>query len=760
MRRFATFLILCLALACGGGGGGGGGTAPAPTPPLGPPAPTHLTVTANGPDVINLAWQAPGGAFDGYELEARIGDTAFEKIHSGLIPNNYIGLNLTFSSTAPDNTTYTFRLRAAQGGLFSAYSNEAAHSRGPNAPGQPTAAYDWDQGAVLLTWNRNTAGSDGLRVERAECTNYGSVTGSWSALSVPDPLVSTYLDRTAVTGGYYTYRLTNLKGSVASPASYPSAPVFTGLEAPLYVFASYDTTAGGMQVSWSSSSLADGVRLERTDCDANGTPLDSWAALTLPSGYRASYLDPSVQEGRGYAYRVSNLKGQVSSATCQMSYAAWTPMFAPVGLQVVPDAGGLKLTWQNRSASATQIVIRRIPSVSYSSDLAILSPGVTSYVDPVTSLGYYSYTVVAKNASQEAPSSSVLAATPNPPGSLVLTPTQRTYPSLGDAALMPTGAWACATVQPFGLLSNSDPWPAYFPGTAARWSNPIVQVDRQGWPHMVYGSSAPGASVSCTLIHTWFNGTAWTSENILTAQIPWSSSNQGWTFRLDSTGLPHLLVDQATTASPYGGTSATLLYVHKSGGAWVQESMNSISPALYNVGSYHLALDGSDQPTILLGNWSSLVACTRTAPSTWATTTPPTGTVNAGWYDFLDTLWADASNGWIFYESLVSGGGAGYGLWALQMKAGAWQAPQLLGTRAHDGSSTIAAAALSPDLSRVAVVYRTSAGVKAYHQAPDGWHETLVGPPTSGYPLRIGFDSQQKVHLLLPAASGYTDFHE
>lgn len=758
LRAILPALLLAFALACGGGGGGGSTPVPQPSAPA---APTQLTVSQGpGADSIRLTWQAPQVAFDGFELEARTGSDPFEKVHNGLIPNNYAGLDLTFASSAPDNTTYTFRLRIAQGALFSPYSNEASHTRGPNAPGTPTATYDWDQAAVLLTWNRNTTGSDGLRIERAECSSYGSVTGAWTTLPVPDPLVSTYLDRGATTGLYYTYRLTNLKGALAGPTSSQSAPAFAGLEAAQYITANYDSGARGVQVSWASSSQADGVLLERADYDTNGLPLGTWAALALPAGYRTSFLDQSIQEAHRYAYRVSNLRGQTSSAACQTYYLVWTPLFAPVGLQVVPAAGGLQLTWQNRSAAATQIVIRRTPSVTYSSDVAILSPDMTAYVDPIATLGYYTYTVVAKTASQEASSDAVVAATPNPPGSLALTATQFGFPSLADAALAPAGTWACATAQPFGLLSNSDPWPAYFPGIAARWSNPIVRLDRQGRPHMVYASATPGVPGSYTLIHAWFNGTAWTSENILTAQIPSTSVNPGWTFQLDSTGVPHLLVDQAITGAPYGGTTASLLYVHKTGSTWVQESLSSVSPAVDNVGSYHLALDASDQPRILLGNWGSLVACTRTAPGTWSTTMPPTGAVNAGWYDYLDILWADADNGWIFYESTVNAGGANYGLWVLQMKAGIWQAPQLLGTRAHDGSSSTAAAAISPDLSRVGITYRTTAGIKAYHQAPDGWHETLVGPQMYGPNLRIGFDNQQKVHILVPAASGYTDFHE
>jgi hypothetical protein len=743
-----------LLLACGGGGNNGGGNGSNSVP-----NPTRLTITETGVDEITLTWTPPGGSFDGYELEGKVGSDAFQKLHDGLIPNTYTSLILTFYSTAPEDT-YGFRLRAARGGAFSPYSNEASYTRGPNAPGQPTASFDWTTGSVSLAWNRNTTMSDGLRIERAECTQYGYVTGTWTSLPTPAPLASTYSDTGATPNLYYTYRITNLKGSRASQPSAQSQAVYTGLAAVSWINAAYDTGQAGVVVSWGSNTTvaADGVRLERSDSDASGNSQGNWAVVTMPAGYRSSFLDQNVVEGGRYFYRVANLYGTTATTPCMMYYSVLVPMLAPTGLQAVSTQGGIQLTWQNRSTTANQVVIRRNPSLGTTSDIAILSPGTTAYLDVPTSLGYYTYTVVAKNGTQEASGDSVKAATLNPPSALALSTTTLNLPSAADAALRPAGSWAFATASPFGVLSNNDPWTANFPGGAGRGADPIIQVDRQGWPHAVYATAVSyGASTS--LVHLWYDGTLWKSETMASAVVPSTSANMGWTYRLDSAGNPHLLLDHVTANQPYGGATASLSYVHKVNGAWVEESLAGLSPVVFNIGTFHLTLDDSDIPHVLLGNWSSVIDYVRTGPGAWTSTTIPTVSAAAGWYDFVDSLWIDGNNGWVFYHSYA---GFGDALNVVQMKNGTWLPSQALEPKALSNSANSGRCAFSPDRSRVAILAPTSLGFKVFHQAADGWQETLVADPSAGWAwvMRLGFDANQKAHILLSAGNGYTDSHE
>jgi len=758
-------LISCLAivttLLLGGCGGGGGSSSPAPT---GSTAPSRLLITETGLDQITLSWVAPTAAFDGYELEGRLGTDPFEKLHTGLIPSSYQSVLLSFVATAPDNTIYAFRLRVARGSTFSAYSNEATHTRGPNTPGQPTGAYDWDRNGVSLAWTRNTTSSDGLRVERAECTVLDTQTGPWVSLPVPDPLASTYLDPSADANRYYLYRVTNLYGTQAGQPSTLSSAISTGLEAPFSLRAYYDDGYGGVLITWAAAApQVDGRLLERSDCALDGTPLGNWTQLAQLPGASVSFVDRATADGKNYAYRLTNLHGQVASPTTQYPVAVWVPLLAPVNLQVVPTAGGMQLTWENRSLGATQVIVRRSPGSGGSSDLAVLSPGATTYLDAAPELGYYLYWVSAKNAHTESGSLSVFAGTLNPPGALALTATPLNLPGAADAALRPLGSWVLAGDSPFGIQSNGDPWPAIAPAGAIRPTNPIVQVDRLGWPHAVYASPLTGTTDQYTLSHLWFDGTGWQSEPIVTAKLPSGGATPAWTFQLDSLGTPRLLVDHATAAYPYGGSTAGLSYVHKEGGTWIEEPLAGLVPAIPSLGSFRLRLEDTDVPHLLLGAGTSVLDCVRTGPGAWSSATVPTGPVTAGWYDFLDGVWIDGANGWIFHESFLNGDTAVRGHWATELRGGTWQAPVLLGSQVQVNAwlGTKAEVAISPDRTRLAVLYRSTPGIRVYHLAADGWHATLLPSDAGSWPLfEVGFDGAQKIHILLSHPYGYTDFHE
>lgn len=862
MRYLLRCLFPCLLMLLGCGGGGGSNPAPQPAVP----APTQFKAAAGANvDEVILSWVAPAAPIDGYELEARIGEAAFEKIHTGLIPSDYSWLSLSFNASAPEMTVYAFRLRAAKNNLFSAYSSEATHTRGPNAPlgvtgqmdwdkngivviwtrnssvsdgvtversecsawgglvgswtplvvadpqattildtstqadryytyrvinkkgdlssapsgasspvftGMPAplqlvASYDWEQGAIRLVWNRNTDGADRVRIERVECSAWGSPLGEWSSLAFSDPLASTCLDGGVRMGAYYLYRIANLRGSLTSATS-ASYPVFAGLPAPGYLSASWDVARKGMLVTWTPNTTAsDSVRLERGECDGNGSLIGGWGVVaTLPAATQ-NYLDSVVEEGRNYYYRATNLRGTVESPATQSSYWTSVPLLAPVNLQVANTATGFKITWENRSAAANEIVLRRALGIdpwSWASDVALLSPGTTTYEDVGMGLGCYTYYAVAKKGSLQAASLGAQAVSTNPPGALTLKSSLLDLPDASDGDLRPQGNWAFATMTPLGVRANAgDPWQAHFPSFSV-YSVPssFMKVDSKGWPHLVVLHPNPQNANESLVTHDWYDGSAWKNEDVATTHFLGNSANFGMTFCLDRSDELHLLVDRSTDASPYGGTTDTLAYLHKVNGAWVAESLAPIDPKVGNIGTYHVFVDGLDRPHILLGNWGTVVEFTKDSAGKWLGQTLPSGNASAGWYDFLEGLWSNPDNGWVFYERGGSSiTGMSYSLVALQKKGGVWQSPVVLGSRAHDGSSTTARGALSRDGGRVAVAYRSTHGLRVFHQDSEGWHETLAGPDPGAYPfLKIGFDGSGLLHLIQKKGEGFLEFGE
>ena len=742
-------LFVGLLVGCGGGGGGSSTIAQ----PSAPPGPTNLTVTTE----IVLRWTPPNEAVDSYILEFKEGSGAYQAFPP--IPPTLTSVSLFYGDNAPEMTDFTFRVKGIRGTSSTSYSNEATDHHGLNAPAQISGTFDWTAMGISLNWVRNTSNGTGFKIQRAESNNTGTPTGAWADLTVSSPTASSYLDQSAQTDKYYVYRLANTNGSTSS-AYATSGTVFTGIPIPTYISAYYDSDQSGINLSWyTTNGQALPVLLERAVSDAGGTPQGAWQALLVPSGPLSSFLDQDIAEFTTYIYRVSNLAGQTTSAPTSPSYPVTTPLWAPINLVATPAAGGIQLTWQNRSQVATQVTVFRGAAYTLTA-VAVLSAGSTSYLDPNPPLGFYTYRVDTGSGYSSASSLTATATTPNPPDALKLSASTLAFPAALDAALRPSGSWAFLSGQPFGVLSNNDPWQPTFPNNSRGTAFPTIQVDAQGWPHAVYFIADPQNTQSYVLTHIWTDGTTWKSETLGQTNISFTSANFGYTYHLDSTGVPHVLLDHSDSNSPYGGSTGTLTYVHKVKGAWVSDSLASLTPAVFNIGTYHLLLDGADTPHILLGNWGSVLEYVPDGAGGWTSTTLPTGSVYAGWYDFLEGVWTDANTASVFYERSTN---FGYSLMVVQKVGGAWQPPIELGTREHDGASTIAQVAISPDHSKMVALFSTNIGLKAYHLTSSGWIETLVAAPLGYYPwIRLGIDGNNKVRILTSTFSnpGFTEYRE
>jgi hypothetical protein len=708
---------------------------------------------------IALTWFRNSAASTGFLLERAQSDIY------GYPSGSWITLTVTdptalsfLDTTVTLGANYIYRVTNTKGPVSSRPSSSSSPIyTGLPAPSQPSATYDFSSGGMAVTWTKNTTFNDGVKIERIQTNSYGTQTGTWTELTPTDPTANTFLDTSATSNTYYAYRVSNLRNGLSSTASAPSYPAFAGLTAPSYISAYWDANKGGVYLYWYAYGTYDAFTIERATCDASGQPTGSWSTVATPSGATNEYTDFGIQELTYYLYRIAGVRGQITSLTVS-AYLVGTPMAAPTNLAATTATGGAQLTWQNHSAAATQLVVRRGPgSNTYSyTEVAILSSTTTSYVDPLAHLGNYHYTVVAKAGSSEAASTPTTFTTPNPPDALTLTSSTKVLPDATDAALTPTGAWGLATTSPFGMLSNNDPWTPYFPNNSLRSAGNMVQIDALGHPHLVYLILNPQNNQEALLRHAWHDGTTWQSEDMGHTQLVYAYSSVGYEFRLDSTGVPHALLDQG----PYGGYTSTMTYVHKVNGAWVQESMGDISPTLY-LSAYRLRLDASDVPHVLINASTSVYECTRSAQGQWsASVLAAAANTTTG---FLDGFWSDGDNAIVMYSVYGSYPSYGSDIMAVKKVAGVWQLPSLI--EHSDSTSPSIQVAQSPDHARIAMVWVDAYGFKALHLDTTGWHPTLLLNPSSTYNLmyRVGFDGSNKVHILFKNIYpdvGYIDFKE
>lgn len=732
-----------------------------------PSSPSSLTATYDvNQGAVLVSWVANSSHNTGVQLERTEADA------NGLATKPWVTLSLPAGAVTffadrgtQEFTTYIYRATNLLGSLKSTQSNVSSMVTTPLAvPTVVSATYDGTQGGVSLAWNTNSTHADGLVVERATCDINGFPTSTWSNVYAYGAKTSC-LDKSAVELTRFLYRVTNLKGQIPSAPSLPSAVVNTPLAAPSNVYASYDSYNQGVYVYWNSSYGANRTsKLERAESDVAGNPTTDWIPLTLPSGNQSSYTDKAVKEATYYLYRVANVLDPYTTPFVHTPSPVRTPLLGPIQLVTTPKAGGVDLSWQNQSLTATHVIVRRVAGYN-TTDVATLAPSATTYSDTNLPLGTYGYNIVATDNVGETVSSTVSGTTLNRADSLSLTASALSQINVADADLRPTGSWAFAGQNPFEVFSNGDPWTAIYPNTASRLGSSIIKMDDQDHPHSLYlvpSLTDPAISI---LRHLWHDGTTWNTEDLMQGTFANFYNAASFQFTLDSTGRPQAMVNLTSTTYPSGGTVGSLSYVHYANSAWSVESLSGASNKASTIQSYTLSLDATDHPHVLVRIGSDGIELLPDGSGAWNVATLTDEPLNNYNSSLLDSVWHDANNGWIFYMIQTYSPSAGWKLKARQKLAGVWQTNVELGVQSQNTSAATALVGRSSGRSRVAVLFSTNIGLKVFHLDLTGWHETLVDPNTSNNSrwYRLGFDASNKLRILYQQqsyGSSYTALHE
>ncbi|WP_306602052.1 hypothetical protein [Geothrix sp. 21YS21S-2] len=729
-----------------------------------PGTPSGLTAVLNlNTGVPSLTWASNSSRATAVRVERA------EAAASGLPSAPWVSLPVPAGAItsftdqgALEFTRYVYRVTNGFGATWGAASALSPSVVTPlAAPTQVVSTYDAASNTIKVAWVSNTTKADRVQVERVKADADGLPAGIWSSLTTYGPTTG-YTDSNTSELTSYLYRVTNLAAGVPSAASAPSAPTRTPLAPPSYLYASAYSD-GTIHLNWSTSSASGcAYLLARAEADAAGAPTSGWSSLAVPAGNPYGLVDASAAEGKTYLYRLALSLNGYTTPYRQLSQPVQVALLAPVQVQATPKAAGIDLAWVNRSTAATQVVVRRSDTQS-TLDVASLPPGASTYSDANLPLGTYSYTVVAKAGTGESASSAVQATTLNPAGSLALSATSLSVLNADDAALMPTGAWAFAGGNPFGMLANpGDPWAAYYPDTTSQVSASLVQTDDSGHPHSVYLIRSTTVPTRGVVRHLWHDGTAWQTEDLWEGVIPVTYGVRSFCYTLDQAGRPQVLLNTSSYSYP---TVGDIRHLHYTGSAWACDSLASAANASLTISAYSLSLDAADQPHLLFLIGSDAVELLPSSPGTWTSATLSTEALGASSQALAQGVWADADNGWLFYTTSPSGSYTKATLKVRQKVAGVWQTPQTLApdaaVYAPDSRVRICT---TPSRSRVLAAMATYSGLKVYHQALGAWHETLVATPAVSISwFRTGLDTSSRLHVLVPASGGtvtYADYHE
>lgn len=516
-------------------------------------APTGLRVEATTDfDRIELYWNAPAGTFDGFELEGRMGDGAWEQLHEGLVPPDVIGVELFLDPATPEATTISFRIRAVRGDARSPYSPEASYRRGVRAPDLSVSS-GWGVG-VHLSWVNRSAVADALRLERTARVD-GVALGPAEVVPVAFPAIS-YDDTAAWTDCVeLSYRLVYSKGQdVSAPSSGITMAALPLAPTSLSVIVASDIAA----VSWTNVSVhaarVEVLRGNAVHWGYNWT--EPGAIVALPPG-STSYVDAGLPRGAySYAVRSSCTGGQVATSPAVGAIAGtWDPFAAsaltmPSGGSVARDAVGRWFILRSWLGGAGESGFHfSVPEgAGWETHVRIANPGYSA-------------------------SKPLLDAQGRPHAVYVTVPTAPAAEMFHD--WREADGWHTETV--------AHP-------SAGSWDAPAAAFDADGVLHVVWAEGVD------TLRHASNAGGSWSVEEVAVATV----TTHGWLIQARAGGSRLAVV----LSSVYG--DPIVLLVRDAGGVWTEETVPT-GPVTANVKGDCLprAFVGSGAEEVLFSGFGS-----------------------------------------------------------------------------------------------------------------------------------------------------------
>ena len=175
-------------------------TTPTPTSTA-PAAPSGLNATAISASRVDLAWTDNATNETGYRVERSDAGGPFAVVASPAANATSIS-----DTTVVAATSYTYRVRAENTGVFSGYSNESSATTPalPAAPSAPTnlVAPTVTATSVTLTWTDNSANETAFHIERATAGGaFGPISASPVGVNV------TTVTDTVAANTSYKYRV-------------------------------------------------------------------------------------------------------------------------------------------------------------------------------------------------------------------------------------------------------------------------------------------------------------------------------------------------------------------------------------------------------------------------------------------------------------------------------------------------------------------------------------------------------------------------
>lgn len=375
-----------------------------------PTAPSGLAATAASSSQINLSWVDNSTNETGFKIEQKTGAAGsysqIATVAAGVTTYSSVGLSV--------ETTYYFRIRAANSVGDSAYSAEATSTTLPAPPAAPSglSAVAASATQITLSWGDNSTNETGFKIERKT-----GAAGTYAQIGTVGAGVVAFNDTglAANTAYYYRVRASNAGGDSAYSNEANATTLNVAPAAPGALTATPVSTSQ-INLSWADNSTNEtGFKIERKT-GSGGT----YAQIATVGQNVSTYSDTGLAATTAYFYRVraTNTVGDSAySAEASGTTLANVPA-APSGLDASPiSSTQVNLTWVDNSPNETGFKIERKTGAGGTyAQIATVGAGVTSYSNTGLTLATtYVYRVRATNASGDSSYSAEASATTTAP---------------------------------------------------------------------------------------------------------------------------------------------------------------------------------------------------------------------------------------------------------------------------------------------------------------------------------------------------------
>jgi len=218
-------------------------------------APTNLTAIA-GSGQIDLTWTDNATGEDGVEIQRCIGTVATTcGIDSNFVVIATAGPDATaYSDLDPiDGETFTYRVRAFGGSVFSGFSNTATTTAGPPAPPSGLTATAISGSRIDLAWTDNSDNESGFSIEQCPGPAESCGEADFGEIATVGAGITTYSDLGLEPDTTYSYRVRAFNNAGDSAAAGPAAATTLAQEN-LLLNSSFedDTNGDGRPDVWST----------------------------------------------------------------------------------------------------------------------------------------------------------------------------------------------------------------------------------------------------------------------------------------------------------------------------------------------------------------------------------------------------------------------------------------------------------------------------------------------------------------------------